>query len=55
MKALLKYAAGPGSMEVREMPEPSIRPGHVIIEVEAAAFAAPTCTSSRRSTPAIRR
>jgi len=36
MKALLKYAAGPGSMEVREMPEPSIRPGHVIIEVEAA-------------------
>ncbi len=36
MKALVKYAAGPGSMQVMEMPEPSLRPGHVIIEVEAA-------------------
>jgi L-iditol 2-dehydrogenase len=36
MKALVKYAAGAGFMEVREMPEPTIRPGHVIIEVEVA-------------------
>ncbi len=36
MKGLVKYAAGPGSMRVQEMPEPVLRPGHIIIEVEAA-------------------
>ncbi len=36
MKALVKYATGPGAMEVRDMPEPAIRSGHVIIEVEVA-------------------
>ncbi len=36
MKALVKYAKGVGLMEVREIPEPVLRPGHVIIEVEAA-------------------
>ncbi|MGE5620387.1 MAG: zinc-binding dehydrogenase [Sphingomonadaceae bacterium] len=36
MKGLVKYASGPGSMRVMEMSEPALRPGHVIIEVEAA-------------------
>ncbi|MHB1161648.1 MAG: zinc-binding dehydrogenase [Chloroflexota bacterium] len=36
MKALVKYAPGPGSMQVMEMPEPTLRPGHLVIEVEAA-------------------
>jgi L-iditol 2-dehydrogenase len=35
MKALVKFAAGPGGIEVREMPEPRLIPGHVIIVVEA--------------------
>jgi len=36
MKAVVKYAPGPGFLELREMPEPTLRPGHVIVEVEAA-------------------
>lgn len=36
MKAVVKYATGPGNVDLREMPEPEIRPGHAIIQVEAA-------------------
>lgn len=36
MKALVKMAQGPGNMRLMEMPDPDLRPGHVIIEVEAA-------------------
>jgi L-iditol 2-dehydrogenase len=36
MRALVKYASGPGSMQVQDMPEPELIPGHVIIEVKAA-------------------
>ncbi len=36
MRGLVKYAAGPGAMKLMEMPEPLLRPGHVIVEVAAA-------------------
>ena len=36
MQALVKYALGPGNVEVREMPEPEPGPGQVRIRVEAA-------------------
>lgn len=36
MKGLVKYEPGPGKLEVREVPEPDLKPGHVKIEVEAA-------------------
>src|SRR4030065_47896 len=36
MKALVKYATGKGYMQVQDMPEPGLQPGHVIIEVKAA-------------------
>ncbi len=36
MKALVKYAKGPGNMEVRDVPEPSPGPGQIKIEVRAA-------------------
>ena len=35
MWALVKYATGPGGMEIRELPDPTLLPGHVIIAVEA--------------------
>lgn len=35
MKGLVKYQAGPGNMEIRDMPEPSPKPGQVKIEVKA--------------------
>jgi L-iditol 2-dehydrogenase len=35
MKALCKTAAGPGHMELREVPRPSAGPGQVVIEVQA--------------------
>lgn len=35
MKALVKFASGPGSIQVQEMPEPELIPGHVVIEVKA--------------------
>jgi L-iditol 2-dehydrogenase len=35
MRALVKYASGEGAMQVQEMPEPDLIPGHVIIEVKA--------------------
>lgn len=35
MRALVKYAIGPDSMMVKDVPEPSILPGHVLIEVKA--------------------
>lgn len=35
MKALVKYATGPGNMEVRQVPDPVLIPGHVVIAVEA--------------------
>ena len=36
MKAVVKYATGPGNVDLREMPEPEVRPGHAVITVEAA-------------------
>jgi L-iditol 2-dehydrogenase len=36
MKALVKHSVGPGGVQLMEMPEPELRPGHVIVEVEAA-------------------
>lgn len=36
MKALVKYAAGPGNMEIRDVPEPVAGPGQVKIEVKEA-------------------
>src|SRR5512133_2475247 len=36
MKAVVKYSTGPGNVELRDMPEPEVRPGHAIIRVEAA-------------------
>ena len=38
MKALVKYAAGEGNMELRDVPEPSPGPGEVKIEVKAASI-----------------
>lgn len=35
MKALVKYATGPGNMEIRQVPDPVLIPGHVVIAVEA--------------------
>lgn len=35
MKALVKYAVGNGFIEVQEVPEPVLLPGHAIIEVKA--------------------
>jgi len=36
MKALVKYAAGPGNMELRDIPEPSAGPGQIKIKVKEA-------------------
>lgn len=36
MKAVYKYAPGPGNVELREVPEPTAGPGEVKIEVKAA-------------------
>ncbi|SVB67628.1 uncharacterized protein METZ01_LOCUS220482, partial [marine metagenome] len=36
MRGVVKYALGRGNMEVQDMPEPDLKPGHVKIEVEAA-------------------
>ncbi len=36
MKAVYKYAPGPGNVEVRDLPEPTVGPGEVKIEVKAA-------------------
>jgi len=36
MKALVKYAPGPGNIEVREVPEPVIGPDEVLVEIRAA-------------------
>ena len=33
MKALVKYAAGPGNMEIRDVPEPSAGPGQIKIQI----------------------
>ena len=38
MRALVKYATGPGAMHLREVPEPTLRPGHIIVEVKACAI-----------------
>ena len=35
MKALVKYAPGPGMMRLQDMPEPSVIAGHAVIEVKA--------------------
>ncbi len=35
MKALVKFATGPGGMQLEDTPEPTLRPGHVIVEVKA--------------------
>ncbi len=36
MKALVKYAAGPGNMEIREIPEPTAKAGEIKIKVAEA-------------------
>jgi L-iditol 2-dehydrogenase len=36
MKALVKYAARPGNMEIRDVPEPAPGPGQVLVEVKEA-------------------
>jgi L-iditol 2-dehydrogenase len=36
MKALVKYALGPGNMEIRDVPEPTPKPGQVLVEVKEA-------------------
>jgi len=36
MKALVKYAEGPGNIEIREVPVPEIGPGDVLVEVISA-------------------
>jgi L-iditol 2-dehydrogenase len=36
MKALVKYAAGPGNMEIRDVSEPTPKPGQVLIEIKEA-------------------
>ena len=36
MKAIVKYAAEPGNMEIREVPEPKAGPGQIKIKVLAA-------------------
>ena len=36
MRAVYKYADGPGSIDVRDVPEPTPGPGEVVIEVKAA-------------------
>jgi len=36
MQAVVKYAPGPGNVQLMDMPEPAVRSGHVIVEVEAA-------------------
>jgi L-iditol 2-dehydrogenase len=38
MKALMKVAARPGALEVREVPRPTPRPGEVIVEVAGASI-----------------
>ena len=35
MKALVKFATGPGGMEIQEVSDPTLIPGHVIVAVEA--------------------
>ncbi|MCL5097868.1 MAG: alcohol dehydrogenase catalytic domain-containing protein [Candidatus Omnitrophica bacterium] len=37
MKAIVKYGQGPDMVELRDVPEPKIRPGTVMIEVQRAA------------------
>ncbi|MBI9093866.1 MAG: zinc-binding dehydrogenase [Sphaerochaeta sp.] len=36
MKGLVKFAAGPGNLEIREVPEPQVESGQVKIEIKAA-------------------
>ena len=36
MKGLVKFAEGPGNLEIREVPEPQVQPGQVKIEIKAA-------------------
>ena len=36
MKALVKYALGPGNMEIREVPPPTPAPGQVLVEIKLA-------------------
>jgi len=35
MKAVVKYARGDGNVELRDVAEPSLRPGHVLVKVSA--------------------
>jgi L-iditol 2-dehydrogenase len=38
MKALVKYGQKPGEVEIRDVPEPAVRPGSVLVEVKAASI-----------------
>lgn len=38
MRALVKFAPGPGGLELREVPEPELRPGTVLVDVHAVAL-----------------
>ena len=33
MRALVKYASGPGNIELRDLPRPGLQPGQVLIQV----------------------
>ena len=35
MRGLVKYARGPGNVAVREVPEPALSDGEVLVEIEA--------------------
>jgi len=43
LKAVVKYALGPGNVELREVDEPAPQPDEVKIEVKAATFEASCC------------
>ncbi len=36
MQAVVKYAPGPGNVRLMDLPEPAVRAGHVLVQVEAA-------------------
>src|SRR5690349_20073056 len=38
MRGLVKFASGPGNVELREVPEPELGPGQILIDVAAVAI-----------------
>ena len=35
MKGVVKFARGNGNVELRDVPEPELHPGHVLVQVAA--------------------